>query len=70
MRPSAHAEAAALRWQESAGNLTDAVRSRPPRPRLAPVRPAGPRLSSTAEGAAIRLLDRELDDELASRRAA
>ena len=70
MRPSAHAEAAALRWLESVENpSSDDERPHPPRLRIAP-RPSGPRPSGTAEGAAIRLLDRESDDEPAPRRAA
>jgi hypothetical protein len=65
VRPSAHAEAAALRWEESV------AREGAPAQRVPVRRAAGPTPSAMAEGAAIRWLERRADDaDAASRRAA
>jgi hypothetical protein len=58
MRHSAHAEAAALRWRDAAGSPDEAGR---PRRRAGAACPTGPPRSAIADGAVIRLLDREPD---------
>jgi hypothetical protein len=66
MRPSAHAEAAALRWEESVAREECAREPRPPVRRPA----AEPTRSAIADGAAIRRLDLDADDEAAAASAA
>jgi hypothetical protein len=56
MRPSAHAEAAALRWEESVARDECAWE-----PRTPVRRPAEPTPSAIAEGAAIRWLEQQPD---------
>ena len=58
MRPSAHAEAAALRWEESVARHECAWK-----PRTPVRRPAEPTRSAIADGAAIRWLERQSDDD-------
>jgi hypothetical protein len=66
MRPSAHAEAAALRWEETVARGEEA-----PGRRDRVRRTAGPTRSAIAEGAAIRRLELDSDEaDAAPRRAA
>ena len=65
MRTSAHAEAAALRWEESV-----ARDERVWRPRRPVRRPAEPTRSAIAEGAAIRRLDADAGDDSDAAQAA
>jgi hypothetical protein len=58
MRPSAHAEAAALRWEESVAREECTWEPRPP-----VRRPTEPTRSAIADGAAIRRLELDADDE-------